>query len=69
MIGRLQALPLATAGLELKTAEGAPSQVPVAFGAALSSDAAVATAAGLSAIAVLAAGPLARQPLAGTKRS
>lgn len=61
MIGRLQALLLAAAGLDLKTAEGA---VPSAgrFGAA------VATAAGLPAIAVLAAGPLARPPLAGTKR-
>ena len=58
MIGRRQALRLAAAGLDLKTAEGAVL-VPVAFGAALSSDAAVATAVGLPAIAALAAGPLA----------
>ncbi len=67
MIGRLQALLLAAAGLDLKSAEGAVPSAG-AFGAALSSDAAVATAAGLPAIAVLAAGPLARPPLAGTKR-
>ena len=64
----VQALLLAAAGLDLKTAANAVLML-VALGVALSNDAAVATAAGLPVIAVLAVEPLVRPPLIGAKHT